>query len=71
MNTDLIKLYQRLEGMEQTNEVKLLKDQTRETLYQNMRTHFLELTRIGRVIGFDELQNELTKGGELLEFQKD
>jgi site-specific DNA-adenine methylase len=67
MNTDLIKLYQQLEGMEQTNEVKLLKDQTRETLYQNLRTHFHELTKIGRVIGFDELQNELSKGKELLE----
>jgi hypothetical protein len=32
--------------------------------------HFLELTSIGRVIGYDELQNELKKAIELVEAQK-
>lgn len=65
MNTDLIKLYQQLEVMEQTDEVQLLKQQVRETLYEKMRTHFLEFTKICRVIGFEELQDEFTKGAVL------
>lgn len=70
MNSDLLKLYKQLESMEQTKEVTLLRNQIKETLYQNLRMHFLELTGIGRVIGFDELQNELLKAIELLELQK-
>lgn len=70
MNTDLLKLYRQLEDMEQTNEIVRLKNQVKETLYQNLRTHFFELTNIGRVIGFDELQHELKKAIELIEMQK-
>jgi hypothetical protein len=70
MNTDILKLYKQLDDMDQTKEVKLLKNQIRETLYQNLRMHFLELTSIGRVIGYDEFQNELKKTIELVEAQK-
>ena len=70
MNTDILKLYKQLDDMEQTKEVMQLKKQIKETLYYNLRTHFLELTSIGRVIGYDELQNELKKAIELVELQK-
>jgi hypothetical protein len=70
MNTDLLKLYKQLDDMEQSKEVKQLKNQIKETLYQNLRMHFLELTSIGRVIGFNELQDELKKAIELIEMQK-
>lgn len=70
VNTDILKLYKQLDDMDQTKEVKLLKNQIKETLYQNLRMHFLELTSIGRVIGYDELQNELKKAIELEEAQK-
>ncbi|HEY9047933.1 MAG TPA: hypothetical protein VIN08_18625 [Ohtaekwangia sp.] len=70
MNTDILKLYKQLDDMDQTKEVKQLKNQIKETLYQNLRVHFLELTSIGRVIGYDELQNELKKAIELIEAQK-
>lgn len=70
MNSDILKLYKQLESMEQTKEVTQLKSQIKETLYQNLRMHFLELSRIGRVIGYDELQEELKKAIELLELQK-
>ena len=70
MNTDLLKFYKQLDGMEQTKEVTQLKNQIKETLYQNLRMHFLELTSIGRVIGYDELQVELRKAIDLIELQK-
>ena len=70
MNADLLKLYKQLDDMEQTKEVKQLKNQINETLYQNLRMHFLELTSIGRVIGYDALQEELRKAIELIELQK-
>ncbi len=70
MNTDILKLYRQLEDMEQTKEVLQLRNQIKETLYQNLRMHFLELTSIGRVIGYDELQHELLKAVELIEMQK-
>lgn len=70
MNSDILKLYKQLDDMEQTKEIVQLKNQIKETLYQNLRTHFLELTSIGRVIGYDELQEELQKAIELLELQK-
>lgn len=70
MNADILKLYKQLNDMEQTKEVKQLKNQIRETLYQNLRMHFLELTSIGRVIGYDELQDELRKAIDLIELQK-
>ncbi|MGK0291413.1 MAG: hypothetical protein ACI86H_002881, partial [bacterium] len=37
---------------------------------QNLRMHFLELSSIGRVIGYDELQEELKKAIDLIELQK-
>ncbi len=70
INTETIKLYQQMEDMEQTKEIIQLKNQIKETLYQNLRMHFLELTSIGRVIGYDALQEELQKAIELLELQK-
>ncbi|NVO10563.1 MAG: hypothetical protein HXX16_11420 [Bacteroidales bacterium] len=70
MNTDILKLYRQLDDMEQTKEVMQLKNQIKETLYQNLRMHFLELTSIGRVIGYDELQEELKKAINLIELQK-
>lgn len=70
MNKDLLALYKQLEGMEQSKEVLQLRKQIEETLYQNLRMHFLELTAIGRVIGYDELQRELSKAMELIELQK-
>ncbi|MBW8200113.1 hypothetical protein K1F50_16395 [Muricauda oceani] len=70
MNSDILKLYKQLESMEQTKEVIQLQNQIKETLYQNLRTHFLEYVSIGRIIGYDELQEELKKALELLELQK-
>ncbi len=70
MNNDIQKLYKQLEDMEQTKEIKQLKNQIKETLYQNLRMHFLELTSIGRIIGYDELQEELKKAIDLIELQK-
>ncbi|GAA0893078.1 hypothetical protein GCM10009122_27570 [Fulvivirga kasyanovii] len=70
MNNDILKLYKQLDDMEQTREVIQLKNQIKETLYQNLRMHFFELSNIGRVIGYDELQIELKKAIELLEMQK-
>jgi len=70
MNTDILKLYKQLDDMEQTKEIVQLKNQIKETLYQNLRMHFLELTSIGRVIGYDELQDELKKAIDLIELQK-
>ncbi|KAB7529328.1 hypothetical protein F8C76_15985 [Flagellimonas olearia] len=70
MNSDIIKLYKQLESMEQTKEVVQLSNQLRETLYQNLRSHFQEFINIGHAIGFNELQEELKKAMELLEIQK-
>ena len=70
MNSDILKLYKQLESIEQTKEVIQLQNQIKETLYQNLRTHFLEYVSIGRIIGYDELQEELKKALELLELQK-
>jgi len=70
MNSDILKLYKQLESMEQTKEVIQLQNQIKETLYENLRTHFLEYVSIGRIIGYDELQEELKKALELLELQK-
>ena len=71
MEKDLLKLYKQLDDMNQTPEVVQIKNQIKESLYQELKMHFLELTGIGRVIGYDELQKELMKAIELLELQKD
>ena len=70
MNAELLKTYKQLEGMPQTEEVVQIKNQIKESLYQQLRFHFLELSGIGRVIGYNELQSELSKDIELLEIEK-
>lgn len=70
MDMELLKVYKQLEDMNQTKEVIQIKNQVKESLYQQLRYHFLELTGIGRVIGYDELQKELMKAIELLEVEK-
>ena len=70
MNTELLKTYKQLEEMKQTEEFIQIKNQIKESLYQQLRFHFLELSGIGRVIGYDELQSELAKAIELLEIEK-
>jgi bisphosphoglycerate-independent phosphoglycerate mutase (AlkP superfamily) len=69
MNTDLLRLYRQLDDI-QSDEAKQLKNQIRETMSQNLRMHILELTSMGQVIGFNELQNELIKAIQLIEMQK-
>jgi len=70
MSTDLQKLYKQLDDMNQTQEVIQIKKQIKETLYHQLKMHTLELTGIGRVIGYEELQNELKKAIDLLETEK-
>ncbi len=70
MDTDLLRLYKQLDDMKQTEEVLHIKNQIKESLYQKLKMHFLELTGIGRVIGYEELQIELTKAIHLLEIEK-
>ena len=70
MNAELLKTYKQLEGMPQTDEVVQIKNQIKESLYQQLRFHFLELSGIGRVIGYDELQHELSKDIDILEIEK-
>ncbi len=70
MDTDLILLCKQLDDMKQTDEVFQIKNQIKESLYQKLKMHFLELTGIGRVIGYEELQSELLKAIELLEIEK-
>ncbi len=70
MNTELLKTYKQLEDMDQTKEVIQIKNQIKETLYHQLKYHFLELTGIGRVIGYDELQQELMKAIDLIEMEK-
>lgn len=71
MDTDLIQLFKQLEDIKQTEEVIQIKNQIRESLYQKLKIHFLELTGIGRVIGYDELQTELMKAINLLEIERE
>ena len=47
MNAELLKTYKQLEGMPQTDEVVQIKNQIKESLYQQLRFHFLELSGIG------------------------
>lgn len=70
MDTDLITLYKQLDDMKQTEEVLQIKNQIKESLYQKLKLHFLELTGIGRVIGYEELQTELAKAIEFIEIEK-
>ena len=56
--------------MEQTKEVLQIKSQIKESLYHQLKLHILELTGIGRVIGYDELRTELMKALEFLEMEK-
>ncbi len=70
MDTELLKLYKQLDDMNQTDEVVQIKNQIKESLYHQLKFHFLELTGIGRIIGYDELQRELIKAIELLEIEK-
>jgi len=70
MDTDLIQLFKQLENMKQTEEVLQIRKQIKEALYQKLRILTLDLTGIGRVIGYEELQTELTKAINLLEIEK-
>lgn len=70
MSTDLVKLYKQLEDMEQTKEVLQIKNNIKESLYQNLRISLLDFTSIGRVIGYDEIQEELKKAIQLVELSK-
>lgn len=69
-NADLIKVYRKLSKMEQTKEVADLKEEIRENLYQNLRENFRQLTNLGLVIGFDELETEMLKTMDLLRSAK-
>lgn len=70
MTTDLTKLYMQLNDMSQTKEVTQVKNQIREALYQRLKENVMDFTAIGRVIGYTEMQQELTKAIALLEMYK-
>jgi hypothetical protein len=66
-NNDLLKIYGQLQEMKQTPEVKQIKKQIEETLYQNLRTYSLELSSIGDVIGYERLKTQLENALKLVE----
>ena len=70
-NADIIKVYKQLEQMDETKDIKQLKEGIKETLYQNLRMHILEMASIGRVIGYAEVQEELKNAIKFVETQKD
>ncbi len=70
-NNDIIKVYKQLEQMDETKDIKQLKEGIKETLYQNLRMHILEMASIGRVIGYAEVQEELKNAIKFVETQKD
>lgn len=70
-NNDIIKVYKQLEQMDETKDIKQLKEGIKETLYQNLRMHILEMASIGRVIGYAEVQEELKNAIKFVETQKE
>jgi hypothetical protein len=66
-NSDLLKLYSQLHEMKQTAEVKQIRKQIEETLYQNLRLYSLELSSIGDVIGYDRLKTQLENALKLVQ----
>lgn len=69
MSNDLIKVYKELENMPQTEEILQVKESIKENLYQKMKMHTLELSAIGRVLGYDELKSELHKAISILDIE--
>ncbi|MGV3597107.1 MAG: hypothetical protein ACO1PI_04515 [Bacteroidota bacterium] len=70
-SADIIKIYKQLEQMDETKDIRQLKEGIKETLYQNLRLHILEMASIGRVIGYAEVQEELKNAIKFVETQKD
>lgn len=61
MDMELVKTYKLLEASEQTQEVVQIKNQIKESLHHQLKTHFKEVFAIGHVIGLDSVQDEFTK----------
>lgn len=70
MTAEMLKLYKQLEQMKPSKDTSLLKDQIKESLYQQLRLGFLDFLNIGRVIGYDQLKAEMLKAVELIELQE-
>ena len=70
MTAEMLKLYKQLEKMKASKDTAILKDQIKESLYQQLRLSFLDFLNIGRVIGYDQLKNEMLKAVELIEQQE-
>lgn len=70
MNMELLKTFKLLEESQQTDEVIQIKNQIKESLQHELKSHFNELFAIGQVIGYDEVQKEFTEAIRALEVQK-
>lgn len=70
MNMELLKTFKRLEESQQTAEVIQIKNQIKESLQHELKSHFNELFAIGKVIGYDEIKREFTKAIHTLEVEK-
>ena len=70
MDMELVKTYKLLEETKQTEEVIQIKNQIKESLHHQLKTHFKEVFAIGKVIGYDTVQDEFNKAIEVLESKK-
>lgn len=70
MDMELVKTYKLLEETKQTEEVIQIKNQIKESLHHQLKTHFKEVFAIGKVIGYDAVQDEFNKAIEVLESKK-
>ncbi|MBK7885073.1 MAG: hypothetical protein IPJ81_15780 [Chitinophagaceae bacterium] len=66
MGSDLAKLYRELESEKQTPDVKKIRKNIKDKLNDKLRLHFLELLEIGGIIGYENLELELSKAAELV-----
>lgn len=64
MENDMLRLYKDLTGKEGITDVKA---KIENELYGQMREHFFGLMRIGEVMGYDKLYEEMKKSMEFLD----
>jgi hypothetical protein len=70
MSKGLITLYRQLDVMPQTEDVIKIKKMTKDILASNLKDYFTEYMNVGKVIGYDELKEDLLTAIELVEMQQ-
>ncbi|MGH1337516.1 MAG: hypothetical protein ACRBFS_15440 [Aureispira sp.] len=71
MNRDILRLYKRVKEMEDSPEIEQIKEMIDSLLDHDLQQNILEITNIGKAVGYDRVRAHFRKALDMIDLAED